>query len=113
MPSFVAFQMGAKDPKWIEFQKRAAQRARERREAAYAAALVWHDKVLKRTDDALARCMLELHRPEPDAYAIRCHGCDSEGYDAEWPEWPCRTYVAAARHVGAKFDKDHKPVLED
>lgn len=36
----------------------------------------------------------ELHRPARgphDWVSPECHGCDSDGFDTEYPQWPCRT----------------------
>lgn len=95
---------------------RARRAAVERdRQAAYARVLLWHDKVLKRhAVGPLAKRMLELHRPElvegePDAV---CTGCDPGAPESYHPEWPCRTYVQAARYVGARFDEHDRPVFE-
>lgn len=95
--------------------RREARAARERAaEAEYARVLTWHDKVLSRWAlGPLAKGVLKLHRPEQSGYRAVCMGCDSEGYDAELPEWPCRTYVFVARKVGAKFDEHDRPILEE
>lgn len=46
----------------------------------------------------LQRQILELHAPVFDEYDRRgrCDGCDFGGYEAEAPEFPCRTYELAA-----------------
>lgn len=70
----------------------AAERAeRERRLAEYAAAT---DDIA----DPLARVVLDLHRREGDTRPV-CIGCDADGFETEYPEWPCRT----VRLVGQRF----------
>lgn len=36
-----------------------------------------------------------LHAPSTERYASsyrpECHGCDADGYEVEYPDWPCRT----------------------
>lgn len=55
--------------------------------------------------DPLARAVLDLHH-EQGMYRESgypwptCDGCDMDGYEAEPPEWPCRTVQAVARHYG-------------
>ena len=31
-----------------------------------------------------------LHAPSDDLWP-KCQGCDADGWEAEYPEWPCRT----------------------
>lgn len=33
----------------------------------------------------------ELHEPVESYGSLECHGCDAEGYESEYPHWPCRT----------------------
>lgn len=43
--------------------------------------------------DQLTYRLLQLHAPERTFETFyTCRGCDFSGYDAEAPEWPCRTY---------------------
>lgn len=48
--------------------------------------------------DAFRRAVLELHAPVFGEYSSWpvCEGCDMNGYEAEAPEHPCRTYELAA-----------------
>ncbi len=50
--------------------------------------------------------VLKLHKPQ-DTYPsggptgrLLCFGCDIDGYDAEHPEWPCRTVGTIAARLG-------------
>jgi hypothetical protein len=33
----------------------------------------------------------ELHKPMGDDRYPKCEGCDADGWEAEYPDWPCRT----------------------
>lgn len=49
----------------------------------------------------MAAAVLDLHAPvEPappnHAHEVQCHGCEAEGYDREWPPWPCATVQRVA-----------------
>lgn len=44
-------------------------------------------------DDRVARAVLELHRADERG---ECRGCDVAGYEAEQPDWPCRTVETVA-----------------
>lgn len=73
----------------------ARQRARSEIEAMHAAVMA----------DArgLRRAVLDLHGPTfgtSDSADARCEGCDSEGYRAERPGFPCRTYELAVMSGG-------------
>lgn len=78
------------------------------RPAAYRALLA--------ATDGLAREMVQLHRPEPDITHgddVRrwcCEGCDVEGYEWEYPEWPCRTSQLAAERADVSLREDHYTV---
>jgi hypothetical protein len=51
--------------------------------------------------------VLELHKPEPVWHQSRvklCHGCDMDGYETEYPEWPCRTVRTIAHVLGEPTD---------
>lgn len=58
-----------------------------------------HTVLLDATDGAL-RAVVELHAPRW-SYWWQCQGCDTDGYDAEAPPWPCRTVelIAQAREI--------------
>lgn len=55
--------------------------------------------------EGLARAVLVLHAPVFDSewsrYAV-CQGCDIDGYEAEWPAFPCRTYGLARGWVAGE-----------
>jgi hypothetical protein len=53
-----------------------------------------HAAVVAAAPDLL-RPILELHAPTADRYP-RCDGCDMSGWEAEAPEFPCRTYELAS-----------------
>jgi hypothetical protein len=55
----------------------------EKRKAEHAAVVAAAPELL--------RPVLELHAPTADRYP-RCDGCDMNGWEAEAPEFPCRTY---------------------
>lgn len=53
--------------------------------------------------------VIELHGPQPYMVAtdgtVRrwvCEGCESNGYDAEYPPWPCETTAVIGRHLGVE-----------
>lgn len=45
--------------------------------------------------DPLARAILDLHATDTIERPT-CGGCDIDGYEAEAPEWPCRTVQTVA-----------------
>lgn len=51
--------------------------------------------------DPLARAVLDLHAE--DEYG-ECSGDDLDGYEAEPPDWPCRTVVKIAEHYGIPLE---------
>lgn len=67
------------------------------------------DEVLREHAERLAasgglrRAILELHAPVVSDYSYtpRCEGCDMDGYDAEPPPFPCRSYELARDFGGA------------
>lgn len=50
--------------------------------------------------DPIARAVLDLHAEQDGVAWTVCRGCDSDGYDAEPPPWPCRTVDAVAEALG-------------
>ncbi|OLT24374.1 hypothetical protein BJF79_13610 [Actinomadura sp. CNU-125] len=81
-----------------ERERRAAewrQRAEEH-EARRAAAR----EALAAITAPVARIVLDLHVENPRG---ECGGDDMDGYDAEFPEWPCRTVEKVAAHYGISF----------
>lgn len=58
----------------------------------------------------LAEEMLTLHAPNAE---VRCDGCDFSGYEAESPEWPCRSYRRTAERYSRRFvEDDHGTRME-
>ena len=57
--------------------------------------------------DDLRTQLRELHVP---GYSLTCGGCDLDGFEAEAPEWPCRTaelvYTAAEINVCRLMHED-------
>lgn len=52
---------------------------------------------LRAVEDRATKAILDLHQPE-DRFGTRsCQGDDFGGYEAEAPEWPCRTIIALAK----------------
>lgn len=80
--------------------ERSAAEARRRaavREEVLAAAR----ERLAAITDPLARAVLDLHAAEHDG---TCQGCDIDGYEAERPDWPCRTVEVIAKHYGIPLE---------
>ena len=75
---------------------RAAAEARLR-EAARAAKLAEAKRRLAEVATPVAHLVLDLHSEDEHG---DCAGCDFTGYEAERPEWPCRTVEAVAAHYG-------------
>lgn len=57
--------------------------------------------------------LLELHRPEPSFVRHdgtigwwQCRGCDAEGYEWEYPTWPCRTSGLIAERLGVDLEAE-------
>ncbi|AYF32022.1 hypothetical protein CSH63_32220 [Micromonospora tulbaghiae] len=68
--------------------------------------------LLAATDGAL-RDVTALHRPEPHNIHSsglvswwQCRGCDADGYDWEYPGWPCRTTQLIASQLGVSLDEE-------
>lgn len=84
----------------MEQEARLAEfrRKREEANAALPAALAALDAITEQP----SRLILDLHQRVKPAYGSlwRCEGCDAEGYDWEYPEWPCSTTEAIAEHHG-------------
>ena len=51
---------------------------------------------LAKLTDPVVRALLDLHK---DEYG-NCEGCDSEGYESEYPSWPCRTTLLVLEQTG-------------
>lgn len=68
--------------------------------------------------DDVVRSLAKLHAPaEATDHGAVCHGCDVDGYDAEAPVWPCRTWQlldeTAARPVRFESVEDAVERLVD
>jgi len=87
--------------------------AAERRAAEYARVGAAHDErmaafrqALAAVTDPVARVVLDLHSEACSRDCLEecgihfCGGCDFAGYDAESPDWPCRTVEAVAGVLG-------------
>lgn len=82
-------------------QPTAAQRAEhERRAAEHAAKLEAARKRLARVVEPLGRALLDLHGEDEFG---ECQGCDFAGYEADRPDWPCRTVEAVASHYAIEL----------
>lgn len=70
------------------------------RDRKLAAAILIHTQHVHQAPYPL-KSILELHAPtyEGSDYQPVCRGCDGEGYDCEWPQWPCRTIDALLREI--------------
>lgn len=72
----------------------------QQRQAERAAKLDAAREHLAAITDPLARAVLDLHA-ENDRH--ECEGDDMDGYEAEYPEWPCRTVETVAAHYGIEL----------
>jgi hypothetical protein len=70
------------------------------REAERAEQLEVARRELADVSDPLARAVLGLHAENERG---ECEGCDVDGYEAERPEWPCRTVAVVAAHYGIRM----------
>lgn len=82
--------MDAESAKWTAWKQR--QDARQARGLAS----------LREVAGPLVRRLLDLHAADDRG---ECLGCDSSGYEAERPEWPCRTVDAIAEHHGIEMEE--------
>jgi len=74
----------------------AAARQKAERAARLQEHLARHRAVLATLDGKLA-AVLDLHKPhDHGGWDATCDGCDFAGYEAEEPEWPCRTWLLVA-----------------
>lgn len=51
--------------------------------------------------DPLSRAVLDLHSEDERG---TCKGCDFDGYEAERPNWPCRTVEVVAAQYGIELE---------
>ncbi len=82
----VAYQALSPDAK---LQHDARHQARLR--AQFAPIQARHEATLA-TASPLGVAVLTLHAPTGTGFYATCDGCDIDGWEAEQPEWPCRTY---------------------
>ena len=59
-------------------------------------------RALLNATDGIVRQVVELHQPV--VYSIigcgwECQGCEAQGYDWEYPTWPCSTSELIAEQV--------------
>jgi hypothetical protein len=71
-------------------QRKLAERLREQERARMEPVLREHDAAVAAASP-LAAAVLDLHKPVGPW--PHCTGCDMEGYEVEWPEFPCSTYT--------------------
>lgn len=52
--------------------------------------------------DPTAQAVLELHQPVLGWHdrRLECHGCEAEGFEWDYPAWPCSTVTAVAAVFG-------------
>lgn len=81
----------------IESRAAAARAWRAERDVERATAR----EHLAEITDPLARTILDLHTENERG---ECTGDDMDGYETEYPEWPCRTVVAVAKHYGIPLE---------
>lgn len=74
----------------------------QRKQAATEAAAVFI-AALAAVTDPVARAVLDLHKPADRGH---CHGCDADGYEWDYPEWPCRTTTTIAATLGIDVPED-------
>lgn len=75
----------------------------ERRKQAATEAAAVFVAALAAVTDPVARAVLDLHEV---AERRECHGCDADGYEWEYPEWPCRTTTTVAAALGITVPPD-------
>lgn len=67
----------------------------ENRRALIKEAAIGH---LRQIEVEPVAALIALHGPVARQGCDTCEGCDMSGYEAEAPEWPCRTIQAIAAH---------------
>lgn len=93
----VSSQMLNPDPPTDEEREASRERKREAWRLYDAAR-----PALDAITDPLARAILDLHHADEVEFP-KCAGCDFGGYEAEEPEWPCRTVQAVAAQHGVEL----------
>lgn len=97
----MAIDAGLIQPTPEEHAERERRAAEYRRRAAEdAAKLEAARTVLAELTDPLARAVLDLHAEDEHG---ECAGCDYSGYEAESPDWPCRTVDVVAARFGVEL----------
>lgn len=87
---------------WTEEERAEhAQRVADEQELTVRASVA-----LAGEDDPFVRALLDLH--SADEYG-NCRGCDFAGYDAEPPEYPCRTVALVAYHASIEMPETWRP----
>jgi hypothetical protein len=87
-------------------ERRVREQAHEeflQRKAVATAAYPLFVAELDAVTDPVARAVLDLHKI---AERGECHGCDADGYEWEYPWWPCRTTQAVAAVLGITVPPD-------
>lgn len=72
-------QIRERDARWTDEARVARERHQRLTEAA--------------AGNAAALAVIVLHKPNLNHGAGDCEGCDGEGYEYDFPAWPCRTTV--------------------
>lgn len=67
------------------------------RNAAWEA---WQGALDEATVNPIVQKILDLHAEVDTSWRPHCEGCDADGYDADYPEWPCRTTLAITEALG-------------
>jgi hypothetical protein len=85
-----------------------------------------HEKLLAELDPAVPwdadrderayaalRAVVELHAPKPYMDSKpdgiqECRGCEVDGYEWEYPAWPCSTIQTIARELGVPTEGDDR-----
>lgn len=70
-----------------------------------AATAAWPGLVadLDAVTDPVARAVLDLHHAGDE---VECTGCEFDGWEAESPDWPCRTVITVAETLGIPVPPD-------
>lgn len=80
--------------------ERSAADARRQAEARTEGLAAARERLAAITDP-LARAVLDLHRENEHG---ECEGDDMDGYECEYPAWPCRTVESVAAHYGIPLE---------
>jgi hypothetical protein len=96
---------GAVEPTEEERREAEASRADlERRRLLATEAWPIMVEQLAAITDPVSRAVLDLHSADGRG---ECEGCDFDGYEAESPEWPCRTVATVANLHGIEVHPDY------